>query len=540
MPWQLEISVIDVGQGDSSLIIAHDGNGNARSMLIDAGLAGYGATVHSYVQTRLNAVGASGLDRIVVSHYDKDHVGGVVSLLDSDNFSAICTCLARAAIAAFQAADGKSMARRTAAAAAAAAAAAWGGYAGGQDYSALAVKAGVAGSELQVSDQSPPQVNAQAGAVAGRRLAEQSAGNPPLIKSAQSCGAAAVSAALGAFKGADNLPARQLWFTEKTIFERILNAVPGSFMTGGLYRTSQVIDVGQLTETPDKWAEMIQGGVLLWSDGFPLAPGPRRIRTSVDPGSLGREVLWNTGQAGSPAPAGAPAAFVVTGAGYVWGTQSGPPPIHSGQRQNDVAIGLVVRFGDLFYFTAGDLPSIGEELVAKRVLSTGFPNPQGGSAFPPATGFTAFKVGHHGSDGSTSEAFLQAVGARAAFISCGENTFGEDSDPHPTQNVIDRLQARAGRFYLTNCKSETVHIPATDGQDQLFDPANRSRLCGDNADDNLAAFRYRGNARLSLNQNEATGANGATRQFHVDYWDNDDLPNVPNKVVGPRRETHPF
>ena len=46
MPWRLEISTIDVGQGDSSLIIADDGNGQVRSMLIDGGLGGYAETVH--------------------------------------------------------------------------------------------------------------------------------------------------------------------------------------------------------------------------------------------------------------------------------------------------------------------------------------------------------------------------------------------------------------------------------------------------------------------------------------------------------------
>jgi beta-lactamase superfamily II metal-dependent hydrolase len=539
MPWQLEISVIDVGQGDSSLIIAHDGLGHTRSMLIDAGLVQYGEIVHSHVQTRLNAVGANGLDHILVSHYDEDHVGGVLALLLSDNFSAICGCLASAAIAAFNAANTATVAQRTAAAAAAAAAAAWGGYAAAQDYSALAAKAGAQAAALTLAGTNSRQQNAQAGVVVGRNLAGSSFGNPYLIRSSQSCGTAAVAAALGALAGMENFPARQQAFTEKAIFEAISNAVPGSFMTGGLYRTTQVIDAGNLTETPGKWADIIQGSVLMWSDAFPRAPGPNRIRSSVSPNVLGSEVLWNSGPTPVAAPATSPAAFLVTGLGYVWGKQTGAPPISSGQRQNDVAIGLVVRFGDFFYFTAGDLPAIGEELVAQRVRSTGFPNPQGGQAFAPAQRIAAFKVGHHGSDGSTSDPFLQAIAAQSAFISCGWNRFGKNSDPHPTQNVINRLNARVPRFFLTNCKFHTLYVPASSGQDQLTDVQNRSRVCGDNADDNVAVHRYRGNSQLVLNDTESTGQ-GVPRQFHVGYWDNDDLRGPIVKVIGPRMETHPF
>ena len=61
MPWQLEIFVADVGQGDSSLIVATDGN-QTRSLLIDAGEGQCGQIVHDYVRGRLAHYNASSED----------------------------------------------------------------------------------------------------------------------------------------------------------------------------------------------------------------------------------------------------------------------------------------------------------------------------------------------------------------------------------------------------------------------------------------------------------------------------------------------
>lgn len=56
------------------------------------------------------------------------------------------------------------------------------------------------------------------------------------------------------------------------------------------------------------------------------------------------------------------------------------------------------------------------------------------------------KVGHHGSKTSTSEAFLQAVTPKAAFIEVGaDNRFG-----HPGQVVLDRLESRGIKYYRSD------------------------------------------------------------------------------------------
>lgn len=66
----LEIHVIDVGQGDSFLIVSPSG----KKVLIDAGDTGKGASV---VLPYLRNRGISALDYIIASHFHADHIGGI-------------------------------------------------------------------------------------------------------------------------------------------------------------------------------------------------------------------------------------------------------------------------------------------------------------------------------------------------------------------------------------------------------------------------------------------------------------------------------
>ncbi|MBQ7828879.1 MAG: MBL fold metallo-hydrolase [Clostridia bacterium] len=69
------------------------------------------------------------------------------------------------------------------------------------------------------------------------------------------------------------------------------------------------------------------------------------------------------------------------------------------------------------------------------------------------------KVGHHGSDSSTTQAFLDALDPDAAVISCGEgNSYG-----HPHAEVVDRLTAKGVTIYRTD-KDGTVVI-ISDGKE---------------------------------------------------------------------------
>ena len=56
------------------------------------------------------------------------------------------------------------------------------------------------------------------------------------------------------------------------------------------------------------------------------------------------------------------------------------------------------------------------------------------------------KVGHHGSDTSSSENFLQKIAPEVAIISVGEgNSYG-----HPSQTVLDRLEQIGSKVYRTD------------------------------------------------------------------------------------------
>jgi beta-lactamase superfamily II metal-dependent hydrolase len=85
---QLRIHLIDVGQGDSTLIIAPNGN----TMLIDAGNNGKGKSV---VLPYLRNLGITKLNYIVASHYDSDHIGGLDEVINGLGAANIGFCYDR-------------------------------------------------------------------------------------------------------------------------------------------------------------------------------------------------------------------------------------------------------------------------------------------------------------------------------------------------------------------------------------------------------------------------------------------------------------
>ena len=89
MALQLTIHTIDVRQRESALVVAADvAAGRHRTILIDGGLLGYVETVRNFIDPILGNYGYP-LDHILVSHYDKDHSGGVIGLLNADNMRVV-------------------------------------------------------------------------------------------------------------------------------------------------------------------------------------------------------------------------------------------------------------------------------------------------------------------------------------------------------------------------------------------------------------------------------------------------------------------
>lgn len=79
----------------------------------------------------------------------------------------------------------------------------------------------------------------------------------------------------------------------------------------------------------------------------------------------------------------------------------------------------------------------------------------------------ALKVGHHGSDTSTTQAFLDAVSPSVAAISVGrKNTFG-----HPSRRVLRRLERAGVATYRTDAHGD-IRI-TSDGKEIRVSPQRR-------------------------------------------------------------------
>lgn len=120
-------------------------------------------------------------------------------------------------------------------------------------------------------------------------------------------------------------------------------------------------------------------------------------------------------------------------AGIIELTVIAPPDPHPGPANilNNASVVLRLSHGNSSFLFTGDAE---RELEDWMVANTRFLNS------------TVLNVGHHGSNTSTTEAFLNAVNPRAAVISLGENNrYG-----HPHPDVLDRLSARGIQIFRTD------------------------------------------------------------------------------------------
>lgn len=61
------------------------------------------------------------------------------------------------------------------------------------------------------------------------------------------------------------------------------------------------------------------------------------------------------------------------------------------------------------------------------------------------------KVGHHGSDSSSDERFLEAVGPKTTVVSVGRNSFG-----HPSFRVLRKLERAGAEIWRTDEKGDII------------------------------------------------------------------------------------
>jgi len=114
---------------------------------------------------------------------------------------------------------------------------------------------------------------------------------------------------------------------------------------------------------------------------------------------------------------------------------------------NDYSIVVKVAFGNTSFLLTGDAEAVSES----QMVSNGSD-----------LSATVLKVGHHGSRSSTGDSFLDKVNPKFAVISVGKgNSYG-----HPTQEVMNRLQARGIPVYRTD-ENGTI-VATSNGNDVTF------------------------------------------------------------------------
>ena len=112
---------------------------------------------------------------------------------------------------------------------------------------------------------------------------------------------------------------------------------------------------------------------------------------------------------------------------------------------NDYSITVKLSYGIHSFLFTGDAENLSED----EMLKAGY-----------NLDCDVLKVGHHGSDSSSSEAFLRAVSPKYAVISCGEdNDYG-----HPHKETLDALKGLDGLEKTLRTDLDKTIIFTADGK----------------------------------------------------------------------------
>ena len=172
------------------------------------------------------------------------------------------------------------------------------------------------------------------------------------------------------------------------------------------------------------------------------ANDPQKTKTSP----TFQEIITQTQTRGlTPTPARAPQT-------YTWGPLSASilnPPLVPTEHPDENSIVMLVIYGDVRFLFTADVNSRIEQVI----LNTG--------TLRPWTEADILKVAQPGSDYSSSEPFLEAVGAELAIISIGAGNL-------PAQETLDRLRAAGARVLRTD-RNGTI-VVTTDGQTYTVKP----------------------------------------------------------------------
>ena len=118
--------------------------------------------------------------------------------------------------------------------------------------------------------------------------------------------------------------------------------------------------------------------------------------------------------------------------------------------KNNRSMVIALRYQRFRMLFTGDLEAAGEAELMKSLREC-----------EELYDYDVLKVGHHGSSGASSEAFLDAVRPVIGLISCGRNNrYG-----HPHEETLERLETAGVRWYCT--KEVGAVILTSDGVDRM-------------------------------------------------------------------------
>lgn len=179
-------------------------------------------------------------------------------------------------------------------------------------------------------------------------------------------------------------------------------------------------------------------------------------------------------------------------------------PVGSGQSVNNTSIVLRIVHGNVSFLFTGDA----ERDEEQAILNAGY-----------NLNSTVLKVGHHGSDTSTSYVWLREIMPEYAVISVGSN----NANGHPTEEVLSRLRDANVKTFRTDMQGNIVM--SSDGKSVLVGIQR-------NADaDTLAAVGLNSQQRVEKETVERSGTlyilNTNTKKFH--YPDCSSVQQMKNK-----------
>ena len=122
-------------------------------------------------------------------------------------------------------------------------------------------------------------------------------------------------------------------------------------------------------------------------------------------------------------------------------------PINQYDNPNNSSIVLKITFGETSFLFTGDA----EREAEQDILEQGYD-----------LSATVLKVGHHGSDSSTSYPFLREIMPQYAVISCGAN----NSYGHPHENLLSRLRDADVTLFRTDMQGDIICV--SDGRTVSF------------------------------------------------------------------------